>query len=85
MALTKSPTIPTGPPNAPVSPKPQPLIHNGKLLVSRVLIRAVKTYTGLEREQTFPVDVSLEELSKSKVAEETCPRFNEWTSVWNTH
>ena len=60
---------------APVDPKPQPLIHNGKLLVSRVFIRAEKTYTGLERERIFPVDVVLEELSKSKIAEEPCPRF----------
>ena len=80
LALNKSPTIPTGPPKTPVRPKPQPLIHNGKLLVSRVVIRAEKTYTGLERERIFPVDVVLEELSKSKVAEEPCPRFKEWTS-----
>ena len=48
-ALNKSPTIPIGPPKTPVCPKPQPFIHNGKLLVSRVVIRAEKTYTGLER------------------------------------
>ena len=80
MALNKSPTIPLGPVKAPVDPKPQPFIHNGKLLVSRVVIRAEKTYTGLERERIFPVDVVLEELSKSKIAEEPCPRFKEWTS-----
>ena len=79
MALNMSPTIPTGPPKIPVRPKPQPLIHNGKLLVSRVVIRAEKTYTGLERERVFPVDV-LENLSESKVAEEPCPCFKEWTS-----
>ena len=80
MALNKSPPIPLGPVKAPVDPKPQPFIHNGKLLVSRVVIRAEKTYTGLERECIFPVDVVLEELSKSKIAEEPCPRFKEWTS-----
>ena len=80
LALNKSPTIPTGPPKTPVCPKPQPFIHNGKLRVSRVVIRAEKTYTRLERERIFPVDVVLEELSKSKVAEEHCPRFKEWTS-----
>ena len=80
MALNKSPTIPTGPPKTPVRPKPQPLIHNGKLLVSRVVLRAEKTYTGLERKRIFPVNVVLEELSKSKVAEEPCLRFKEWTS-----
>ena len=80
MALNKSPTIPIGPVKAPVDPKPQPFIHDGKLLVSRVVIRAEKTYTGLERERIFPVDVVLEELSKSKIAEEPCPRFKEWTS-----
>ena len=77
MALNTSPTIPIGPPKTPVRPKPQPLIHNGKLLVSRVVIRAEKTYTGLERERIFPVDVVLEELSKSKVPEEPCPRSKE--------
>ena len=50
-ALNKSPIILTGPSKAPVSPKPQPLFHNGKLLVSRVVIRAEKTYTGQERER----------------------------------
>ena len=45
MALNKSSTIPTGPQKAPVSPKPHPLINNGRRLVSRVLIRAEKTYT----------------------------------------
>ena len=80
LALNKSPTNPIGPPKTPVCPKPQPFIHNGKLLVSRVVIRAEKTYTGLERERIFPVEVVLEELSKSKVAEEPCPRFKEWTS-----
>ena len=80
MALNKSPTIPTGPPKTPVRPKPQPFIHNGKLLASRVVIRAEKTYTGQERERIFPVNVVLEELSKSKVTEEPCLRFKEWTS-----
>ena len=59
---------------------PQPLIHNGRLLVNRVVIRGEKTYTGLERERIFPVDVILEEISKSKTAEESCPCFKEWAS-----
>ena len=79
LALNKSPTIPTGPPKTPVRPKPQSLIHNGKFLVSRVVIRAEKTSTELEREKNFPVNVVLE-LSKSKVAEELVPRFKKWTS-----
>ena len=80
MALNNSLTIPTGPPEAPVSPKPHSPIHNDKFLVSRVVIGAEKTYNGLEREQIFPVDVIRDELSKSKVAEEPCPHFKEWTS-----
>ena len=59
----KSPTTQSGPPNAPVSPEPQPFLHNGKLLVSRVVIRAEKTYTGLERERNCSVYVILDELS----------------------
>ena len=67
MALNKSPTISLAPVKAPVDPKSQPFIHNGKLLVSRVVIRTEKTYTGLERERIFQVDVVLEELSKSRL------------------
>ena len=67
MASNKSPTIPLGPVKAPVDPKPQFFIHNSGRLVSRVVIRAEKTYTGLERERIFPVDVLLEELSKSRL------------------
>ena len=81
MAVNKSPTTPTGPLNkTPVGQEPQPFIHNGKLLVSRIVIRAETTYTGLERERTFPVAVILEEMSKSKLHEEPCPRFKEWRS-----
>ena len=80
IALNKSPTIPTGPSKTMGSPKPQPFIHKGKLLINCVVIRAEKTYIRLERERIFPVDVILEELSKSKVAEEPCPRFKEWRS-----
>ena len=80
MALNKSPIIPIGPPKTTVSPKSQPFIHNVKLLVSRVVIGAEKTYTGLERKRIFPVDIVLEELSKSKIFEDSCPRFKEWTS-----
>ena len=72
VALDKSPTIPTRPPKAPL-----PLIQNGKILASRVFIRAEKTYTGLGRERIFPVDVNLEEMSKFKIAEEPCPRLKE--------
>ena len=75
MALNKSPTIPIKPAKVPVVPKP--LIYDGILLVSRVVIRAEKKYTGLERERIFAVDVVMEELSKSKIAEEPCPRFKE--------
>ena len=80
MALNKSPTLPTRPPKAPVTPMLQPFIHSDKLLVSRLVIGAEKTYIGLEKERIFPVDVILEELSKSKVAEEPCPCFKDWTS-----
>ena len=82
MSLNKSPTIPGGSRKPPMDPKRHPLVHKGKLLVSRVVIRAEKTYTGLERERIFPVVVILERnsLSKSKIAEEPCPRFKECTS-----
>ena len=47
--------------------------------MSHVVICAEKTFTGLERDRIFPVDVILEELSKSTVAQEPCPRSKEWT------
>ena len=53
MALNKSPTIPLGPVKAPVDPKPQPFSHNGKLLVSRVVIRLEKTYIHWTRKRTY--------------------------------
>ena len=49
--------------------------------MSHVVIRAERTYTGLERERIFHADVILEELSKSKVTEEPYrTRFMEWMS-----
>ena len=64
-------------PKAPMNPKPQPLIHTAKHLV---VIRAEKTYIGLERERIFTVDVIAEKISKSKIAEDPCPQFKERTS-----
>ena len=58
-----------------------PLIHNGEPLVNREVIRTGKTYTGLERDQICPVDVILDKLSKSKVAEKPFTRFKDWTSI----
>ena len=57
------------------------LIHSGKLHGNRVVIRAEKIYTGLERARIFPVDVVLDEFSKSRVAEEPCPRFKDERST----
>ena len=90
VALNKSPTIPLGPVKTSVDPKPQPFIHNGKLLVSRVVIRAEKTYTGLERERIFPVDVVLEEVSKSKtrLLRNLVPASRSGRAIsadWNSH
>ena len=79
MALNKSPTIPVGPRKPPVDPKPHPLVQKGKFLVSRMVFHAEKSFTGLERDRIFPVDVILEDLSKSRIAEEPCPHFKEWT------
>ena len=85
MARDKSPTISTGPPKAPVIPKPQLFIHNGKFLLSRTFYSAAeKTDNGLERERIFPVDGILGQLSKTKEAEQPGPRFKEWTSNFSS-
>ena len=47
------------------------LIHNCRVLVSRHVNRAEKTYTGLEG--LFSEDVILEDMLKSKIAKEICP------------
>ena len=83
LALNKSRTLPTVPPKFPVSPKTQPLIDNGGLLVCRLMIGVEKTYTELERERIFAVDIIMELISKSKIADlsqhqgvdERCPRI----------
>ena len=48
--------------------------------VDRLVIRAEKTYTGLQRSDTpYPVDYILSKMKDSTIAKAPCPRFKEWT------
>ena len=49
-------------------------------MVDRLIIRAEKTYTGLQRSKTsYPVDYILSKMRNSTIAKAPCPRFKEWT------
>ena len=45
----------------------------------RLIVRAEKTYTGLERHTNYSPEHILFEMSKCEVAKAPCPRFKEWT------
>ena len=48
--------------------------------VDRLIIRAEKTYTGLQRnENPFLVDYILSKMRDLTIAKVPCPRFKEWT------
>ena len=49
-------------------------------LMYRLMVRAEKTYSALERSGDHPVDTILEKLSSPGVTKAPCPRFKEWTS-----
>ena len=49
-------------------------------LVYRLMVRAEKTYSAVERSGDHPVDIILEKLSSPGVTKAPCPRFKEWTS-----
>ena len=48
--------------------------------INRLVIRAEKTYTGLQRnENPYLVDYILSKMKDSTIAKAPCPRFKEWT------
>ena len=49
-------------------------------LVYRLMVRAEKTYSAVERSGDHPVDAILEKFSSPGVTKAPCPRFKEWTS-----
>ena len=48
-------------------------------MVNRLVIRAEKIYTGVERSQSFSIEHILMRLNESEVTRAPCPRFKEWT------
>ena len=49
-------------------------------LVRRIIVRAEKTFSGVERTEKYPVETILQQIAVPGVAKAPCPRFNEWTS-----
>ena len=63
----------------PIGARGVPPEREGKL-VYRLMVRAEKTYSALERSGDHLVDTILEKLSSPGVTKAPCPRFKEWTS-----
>ena len=49
-------------------------------LVHRIIVRAEKTFSGVERTEKYPVETILQQIAEPGVAKPLCPRFKEWTS-----
>ena len=63
----------------PIGARGVPLEREGNL-VYRLMVRAEKTYSAVERSGDHPVDAILKKLSSPGVTKSPCPRFKEWTS-----
>ena len=50
--------------------------HNAEL-VYRIVVRAEKTFAGLERTENYPVETILQRITVPGVAKAPCPRFKE--------
>ena len=53
--------------------------HNAEL-VHRIVVRAEKTFAGLERTENYSAETILQRIGVPGVAKASCPRFKEWTS-----
>ena len=49
-------------------------------LVHRIIVRAEKTFSGVERTEKYPVETILQQIAVPGVAKAPCPRFKERTS-----
>ena len=49
-------------------------------LVHRIVVRAEKTFSGVERTENYPAETILQRIAVPSVAKAPCPRFKEWTS-----
>ena len=50
------------------------------MLVNHIIVRAEKTFAGLERTDIYPAETVLQQIAVPRVAKALCPRFKEWTS-----
>ena len=46
----------------------------------RIVVRAEKTFAGVERTGNHSAEIVLQQIAVPGVAKEPCPRFKEWTS-----
>ena len=53
--------------------------HNAEV-VHRIVVRAEKTFVGLERTEDYSAESILQRIGVPGVAKAPCPRFKEWTS-----
>ena len=49
-------------------------------LVHRIIVRAEKTFSGVERTKKYPVETILQQIATPGVAKAPCPWFKAWTS-----
>ena len=49
-------------------------------LVHRIIVRAEKTFAGVDRTENYPTETIFQQIVVPGVAQAPCPRFNEWTS-----
>ena len=49
-------------------------------LVHRIIERAEKTFTGVERTDNYPTETILQHFAAPGVAKAPCPQFKEWTN-----
>ena len=71
LAMNKKRDVPTGAPQ-------EGRQHTE--LVHRIIVRAEKTFSGVERTKKYPVGTILQQIAVPGVAKAPCPRFKEWTS-----
>ena len=49
-------------------------------IVHRIIVRAEKTFAGVEQTEKYPAETILQQIAEPGVAKAPCPRFKEWTS-----
>ena len=64
----------------PIGARGVPARRQNKDLVHRVVVRAEKTFAGVERTGNHTAEIILQQVAETGVAKAPCPRVKEWTS-----